>query len=272
AELTVTPRMGWLSIDNRVQTINDRDRQSGIDTLRPEAGVNRLLVIGQVSVPAGPAHVSVYDPPLWFGHLLADRLDSAGVSIGPDSAGAARHAVRRPEDGEDFGPARPLVAISTPMEEILLRCNRDSQNLYAEALLKRIAFEVTGQPGSWATGTDVIRMMLVERLGTRLSASLRISDGSGMSRANQVSPAAIAEWLRQIDADPDIRDDLRRSLASPGAGTLRRRFIARPPQNAMLAKTGLLDGVRTLSGYIESPQGPAVAFSILMDDIPAGLN
>jgi D-alanyl-D-alanine carboxypeptidase/D-alanyl-D-alanine-endopeptidase (penicillin-binding protein 4) len=271
AELSVTPRMPWLSTDNRVQTINDRDRQSGIDTLRPEPGVNRLLVIGQVSVPAGPAHVSVYDPAIWFGQLLADRLASAGVSVGPDDV-PARLAVRRPEEGEDFGEARALVAISTPLDEILLRCNRDSQNLYAEALLKRIAFEVTGQPGSWATGTDVVRMMLIERLGTRLSSSLRISDGSGMSRANQVSPAAIAQWLRLVDADAAIRDDLRRSMASPGSGTLRRRFIAKPPQNTMLAKTGLLSGVRALSGYIESPQGPAVAFSILIDNIPASLD
>lgn len=270
-EITVTPRMGWLQIDNRARTINDRERQSGIDTLRPEEGVNRLMIIGQVRVPAGPAHVSVYDPGLWFGQLLAERLEGAGVAVGPGDR-PARLAARYAREREDLPADRRLVAITTPMEEILLRCNRDSQNLYAEALLKRMAFEVTQQPGSWASGTDVLRMTLVERLGSRLSSELRFSDGSGMSRANRVSPAALTAWLRLIDQEAQVRDDLRRSMAQPGSGTLRRRFRTEAPRNTMRAKTGLLDGVRALSGYIESEEGPAVAFSILMDDIPAALD
>ncbi|MFG0283137.1 MAG: D-alanyl-D-alanine carboxypeptidase/D-alanyl-D-alanine-endopeptidase [Phycisphaerales bacterium JB039] len=270
-EITVTPLMSWLEFESRVSTINDRNRQSGIDTLRPEPGVNRLLVIGQVRVPAGPAHVCVYQPGLWTGRLIADRLHDAGVRVG-DGHKRAHNAARYAEPGENLPADRTLVAITTPMDEILARCNGDSQNLYAEALLKRMAYEVTGQPGSWTGGTDVLRMLLVERLGSRLGGSVRFSDGSGMSRGNSVPPEVFTAWLRMIDAEPELRRAMRASLARPGQGTLRRRFREDTPRNEMLAKTGLLDGVRALSGYIESEAGPAVAFSILMDDIPSRLD
>jgi Na+/proline symporter len=94
--------------------------------------------------------------------------------------------------------AKVLAVIKTPISAVLERCNVDSDNLYAESLLKSAGNKVTGQPGSWSNGAAVVRMQVKERLGADQAALLVMSDGSGLSRNNRVSPEMLARWLANM--------------------------------------------------------------------------
>jgi serine-type D-Ala-D-Ala carboxypeptidase/endopeptidase (penicillin-binding protein 4) len=177
--------------------------------------------------------------------------------------------VRLAEEDERL-EGRPLAIITTHIRDILDRCNSDSQNLYAEALLKRLGHEVTRQPGSWSNGASVLRMTLSELLGPEHAATTVIADGSGMSRDNRVSPRTLTAWLAWISREPRFARLFADSLAMPGDGTLRRRFGDANLRNALQAKSGKINGVRCLSGYLTDSSGRVIAFSIMVNDLREG--
>jgi D-alanyl-D-alanine carboxypeptidase/D-alanyl-D-alanine-endopeptidase (penicillin-binding protein 4) len=95
--------------------------------------------------------------------------------------------------------------------------------------------------------------------------SFRQVDGSGLSRYNMVQPTTMVEVLRMMRL-ADGQDLFYDSLPVAGvSGTLRRRFIGTPAQGRVRAKTGTLRGVRALSGYMDTPSGESVIFSILVN-------
>jgi len=156
------------------------------------------------------------------------------------------------------------------MPEILHRVNYDSYNLYAECLLKRMGYEVTGEQGSWTNGSSVVRMLIAEKLGPDHAASTIIRDGSGLSRENRVRPSTIAAWLQAMYHDDEVRPALLGSL--PTATTkLAQRFRFHTLNNNLYAKTGTINRVRCLSGYIINPDtGQGAAFSVLVNGLGSG--
>ncbi len=214
---------------------------------------NHLTFRGSIRTPQrAPFEVTVHDPPLIFAHLFAQRLREEGIAV---------KAVGRPEAGERFEDERLIGQYFTTLPLVLQRCNSDSQNVFAEALLKRIGHHFTGEPGSWDNGAAAMRHFLQQRLGTS-AAVVRIADGSGLSRDNAVTARTMVRLLTEMH-----RQDRRRArellgqgqrpqmlyratLAIGGRdGTLRRNFQS-PMQGHVFAKTGYLRGVTTLSGYL----------------------
>jgi D-alanyl-D-alanine carboxypeptidase/D-alanyl-D-alanine-endopeptidase (penicillin-binding protein 4) len=138
-------------------------------------------------------------------------------------------------------------------------------------MLKRIGREVTGEPGSWASGASVVRMTIAERLGPDDAAATQVSDGSGLSRDNKVSPATLTRWLDMMQRSGPTADDFVASLATTDRGNLKKRFDEHRLQNDLAAKSGSIDGVRCLSGYLTDPATDRrVAFSIMVNDLKAG--
>src|SRR5262249_46375110 len=152
-----------------------------------------------------------------------------------------------------------VAVVTTTMEDALERCNGDSQNLYAEAMIKRIGHEVTHEPGSWTNGSSVLRMTLSEPaprgLGPEYAAGTQIADGSGMSREDRVAPRTLTRWLDRLQRDSNIGAMFVNSLASPEQKeSIRRRFKDKKLSCDLRAKTGTINGVRCLSGYLTDPQ------------------
>jgi len=175
---------------------------------------------------------------------------------------------------------RPLLRWHTALKDVLNRCNKKSQNLYAEALLKRAGHHMTGQTGTWINGAAAVRHALLGHLGTRATL-LRIVDGSGMSRGNRVSAQSIVALLGAMHRDPQLAEPFMNSLSIAGTdGTLKKRM--RDLHATVLGKSGYINGVCTLSGYLvygdanaeQNPQPSqananprVVAFSFLFNDI-----
>lgn len=257
------PQAPWLTPVNRA-TCRTKDRDTVWMARRPDT--NELTVYGNVSHRhEKPVAVTVHDVPSYFGRLLSHRLRRAGVKVG----GHRRVALDDgPSRGEPVGPV-----ISTPISTVLTRCNRYSRNLYAEALLKRIGYEMTGQPGSWTNGSAIVRSVVYERLrDPALTADVIIDDGSGLSRENRVTAECLTAWLSSFHRDAQLRDVFVDSLAVAGAGgTLRKRFRNVDLHGTVVqAKSGFINQVSTLSGYVTAPDGRRYAFSVLVNGIREG--
>ena len=222
-----------------------------------EPGTNRITVRGEVKHRlTQPIYVTVHDPAMLFGQTLRDRLRAAKIEVGD---------VQRADDAFALGDATLIAEVRTPLAEILARCNKDSQNLFAESLLKRIGHEATGDPGSWASGSAAVRMFLSKTLGPD-AANFVIDDGSGMSRENRLTAQLLCRLLAKMNRMGDVADLYRDSLAVGGRdGTLRTRFGEQRLTGTVHGKSGYINGVIALSGYLVH-EDRAYAFSILIND------
>ncbi|MFK7962148.1 MAG: D-alanyl-D-alanine carboxypeptidase/D-alanyl-D-alanine-endopeptidase [Phycisphaerales bacterium] len=251
------PEANWITVSS--QASSDRDGANQAYIIRAP-GPDSLRLMGNVRSRFGvPIPITVEDPSLFFARLLLERLRTAGVEVGE-----ARLATTmdRAATGDLVGPI-----IATRMETVLERCNTDSFNLAAESLLKRSAAARGQVPGSFAGGAAVIRSVIAERLGdTSVQARIVISDGSGLSRSNAVPPSLLTAWLRSFDTDEELGPIFRASLATPGnSGTLARRLPRLPSGITLRAKTGFINNVSCLSGYVEGPTG-TLCFSVMVND------
>ncbi len=256
------PHAPWLVLTNRATTRTGVHDRNDVWIAR-RRGTNELTFYGNVKYPyRTPAPVTVHDAPAFFAQLLADRLDDAGIRV--EAWGVVDQSAPRP-GGE---PLAPIVA--TPISTVVARCNRDSQNLYAEALLKRLGCALTNEPGSWVNGGAVIRHVVHERLDNpNLAVLLVVHDGSGLSRDNRVAAATITAWLNTFHSDPRIGETFIDSLAIAGrTGTLASRFRDVDLHGTIVqAKSGYVRSVSCLSGYVTAPDRRRRSFSILINGL-----
>jgi len=263
----VQPEAPWITITNRATSERSADDSNTAWIGRPPDS-NAMTLYGNVkhAYSAGYAvPITIHDPPQFFAHLLRDRLEQRRIDVG---------AARLASPAEDLNPGDiigPIVA--TPISTIVTRCNRDSVNLYAEALLKRLGHELTGEPGSWTNGASVIRHVVLDRLHDPAAvADLVVSDGSGLSRNNRVTAETFTAWLSSFGEDDTLGPVFIDSLATAGMdGTLEKRFRGRDLHGAEVrAKSGYINSVSTLSGYVTMPDGSRRAFSILINGFNRG--
>lgn len=257
--IRLEPAAPWLRIVNRGQTVNTG--QNTVWVARPGAS-NDMTIYGNLRQSlSAPIRVAVHDPAALAGDILANRLERAGLG---------RFEVRVAAPGETPDDGAVISLVRTPIETVIRRCNVESHNLYAEALLKRMGRDVTRQPGSFETGAAVLRMAMQDVLGPADTAPTVIADGSGLSRENRVSPRALGRWLTAIARKPDVGGMFVDSLPRAGEeGTLAARFRNGRPAGTVRAKSGYIRGVSCLSGFvIDETTGRRVAFSVLVNDIP----
>lgn len=257
------PYASWLDIQNKASSRTGSGARNSVWIARRH-GTNALSVRGNVKhAHRVPVDVTVHDMPEFFAHLLADRLEQAGVQVGG-------WRVADPSDPASAGdPIGPVI--TTPLATAVQRCNRESRNLYAEAMLKRVGYEMmAGRPGSWQNGSAIVRDVVYERLGDpSMTSAIVIADGSGMSRKNRVTAEVLTGWLASFAADPELAPIFVESLAQPGGpGTLEKRFRNVDLHGGSVqAKSGYINQVSTLSGYVTMPDGRQCAFSVLVNGL-----
>ena len=191
------------------------------------------------------------DPPRFVAKRLEAKLEGAGVTV----AGGARPGIAP-------SGATPLATVlSPPLAELLRHMNTVSDNYYAETMIKAIG-AAYGTGGTTARGAAVIRAFEREH---GLSSS--VVDGSGLSRANAVSPRDIGRLLVEAQDEPWF-DAFYRSLPLAGvSGTLKKRMRGTAAAGRCRAKTGTLIAVSALAGYCRSRSGHRIAFAVLMNRV-----
>jgi D-alanyl-D-alanine carboxypeptidase/D-alanyl-D-alanine-endopeptidase (penicillin-binding protein 4) len=152
--------------------------------------------------------------------------------------------------------------ISVPVAQDITVINKTSQNLHAELLL-RLLGKLYGTDGSFEQGTRVVRQFMANA-GVD-DTDFFFYDGSGTSPNDQITPRALTRLLSYASRQ-SWGAAWRKTLPLAGVdGTLDNRFKASPLKGKMWAKTGTLNEVNALSGYLAATSGRTLAFSILVN-------
>jgi D-alanyl-D-alanine carboxypeptidase/D-alanyl-D-alanine-endopeptidase (penicillin-binding protein 4) len=152
--------------------------------------------------------------------------------------------------------------ISVPVVEDITIINKTSQNLHAELLL-RLLGKLDAADGSFAQGARVVRQFMT---GAGVDdGDFFLYDGSGMSPDDRVAPRAFTKLLAYASQQP-WGAAWRDTFPVAGVdGTLEQRFKNTPLAGHLWAKTGTLNEVNALSGYLTAASGKTLAFSILVN-------
>ena len=191
---------------------------------------------------------------------------SAAVSFVPQTA--KRMAPVAVEAGADMVVVQGTVVTarhsSKSLSSIIKTMNKWSNNFISEQILKTLGAELFGLPGTSKKGLKAVRNYLFS-IGISKN-SFEIYDGSGLSRMNRITPYAMVKVLAHAFHDHRFSSDFISSLPIYGIdGTLRKRRRLTKDEYRVRAKTGYLNGVSSLSGYVFSRNGEILGFSILIN-------
>jgi D-alanyl-D-alanine carboxypeptidase/D-alanyl-D-alanine-endopeptidase (penicillin-binding protein 4) len=198
--------------------------------------------------------VSLWQPERYTVHVFTELLRRAGVIVYETAI-------------DTLSPrAFEVARFSHPLDSAVTYLNKISDNLTGEALLKILAAEKRGNPGSAEVGASIVKEFLAEQ--GMDTTRLRIVDGSGLSRMNLNSPAAIVRLLETMYHSPQFNAFSYSLPIASVDGTIARRMVHSSASNNLRAKTGTLGGVTALSGYVQTADGEWLAFSMMMMNYP----
>jgi len=259
AELSVFPNTNFVTLVNKTQTVST-DEKSEL-TISRIHGKNEIIVEGTISEKASPVKewVAVWDPTSYSLSVLKKALEQQGIKVkGKERKGA------KPHDSKML-----LSHQSIPLKEILIPFMKNSNNTHAEMLIKEMG-KLHKQNGSWEAGLDVEKQTLIS-LGMDVEKMI-LRDGSGISHVNAIQANSITDLLYKSQSKswfPSFYD----SLPVAGikekniGGTLRNRMTEKPLKENVVAKTGTLTNVSSISGYLTLSDGNKLIFSILMNHL-----
>jgi D-alanyl-D-alanine carboxypeptidase/D-alanyl-D-alanine-endopeptidase (penicillin-binding protein 4) len=159
--------------------------------------------------------------------------------------------------------ARPvLIWQSVPLGEVIRSINKNSNNVMTRQLLYTLGAERFGPPGTRSKGAAAVREFLMQR-GIDVTA-LTMINGAGLSRDERVSARLLVDILRNAAKSPYAAEFIASLSLGGQDGTTRGRFAARPGDGVMHVKTGRIDDVSALAGFVHG-EGKTYAMAILVN-------
>ena len=219
-----------------------------------------VLLAGAVEPSQDPVwlSVAVRDPVRYFTGTFAEVLRSGHLELVGHREGGSGHGYPGESRTELFTHDSPLLS------QVLRVFLRISQNLYGETLVRMLDPAPSGKRG--AAGLMRMESILVHRAGLEPDSFL-LADGSGLSRHNLISAGGVVRLLEYAHRQ-SYGTAFRQWLPSAGTdGTLRRRMTAPGLKGRVQAKTGSMEGVRALSGFLETLHGETLAFAMLVNSL-----
>ncbi len=258
AQITLTPLTRYVRIVNHVIT-----EGAGSDpriSIERTHGANTIVFTGTLPADGSTMRhrISVWEPSGYAAEVFRTALAQHGIRVDNPTA---------------LGPAplfvREVAAIeSMPLSELTIPFLKLSKNMIAEILVKALGQQVYGD-GSWRSGMQVV-VNYMASVGID-PTTLRLRDGSGLSRLNLISARDLTALLVAARREPwfgyfydalpiaGIEDRL-------VGGALRFRMRGTLAERNVRAKTGSLTGVTALSGYATTGEGQVLVFSILINN------
>lgn len=258
-------RVSFVPPTNLVRIINETRKGKGAGPDVYRRGMADVYVVhGNSTKKTRLDSKPVTDPAAFFADALRTNLKSHGISIAGRSMSAPQ--------GPNHAP-RTLAVHQTRLADAIKRMDKDSQNLFAEALDKLVghvyAMEALhkDEPGSWPLGSAAAHAFLTRH---HINASaLVMVDGSGLSRQDRITVRQMTEMLRVVH-HASYSAAFSQALPISGVdGTIKHRMTDIPGK--VLGKTGFISGVRSLSGYITTRHGHTLVYSIIYNQIKGGV-
>jgi D-alanyl-D-alanine carboxypeptidase/D-alanyl-D-alanine-endopeptidase (penicillin-binding protein 4) len=197
--------------------------------------------------------VNINNPPLFAAKKLKEKLTSYGIEVDGNPV-----SLQAPDS------VKNLVESAIPLRELLQKINKRSDNFLAECLFKTIGAVYSGQQGNSFFSTQAILSYI--RDNGIYSEGTQIVDGSGISRFDQVTAGALTGLLEKIYFNIKNYQDFYNSLSVAGVdGTLKDRMVGTSAENNFRGKTGTLNGVSSVSGYITTADGDDLIVCIIFE-------
>ena len=201
-----------------------------------------------------------FHPATHFAYVLSQELSSLNIYPADDRIAIDYGMKEYGHNGRNF------YTNTRTIEQVMQRMLKNSDNLHAEAIFFQLANLNTGRHCSWKDGARQVENVL--RKAGVATSYVEVADGSGVSLYNYISPDAQVAMLRYAYKTPSIYQYFYPALPIAGVdGTLDERMRTGNAYRNVHAKTGTLEGVIALSGYVTASNGHQLAFSILINGV-----
>ena len=259
------PEIEWFPFNTPfIEFVNEqviRPRGTRFESsFRRMLGTNTILL--RSKLPQGRTEtrsLTVSNPSLYFLDTLKRCMEKEGIKVSGELFAESDYEAWSDED-------LTLIDIheSEPLYKLVQWLNRESDNFFAEMLLKKIAAQELGEQGSTEDGLGLMKEYMHSMQFDTVAVSLR--DASGMAPANLIKAADLNRFLLQVQSK-EYYPYLFESLANGTVnGTLSHRFRNSPVRQEFFGKTGFVSGVRALSGYLNTITGRQLAVTIVTNN------
>lgn len=223
----------------------DQNQTGPLSALTVNQGFERYPSEADPGAPLVPAA----DPPTFAAGALTNLLVQRGVEVGGF-----------PGAGDSPPGATEVAAVaSPPLEVIVEHMLATSDNTTAELLTKELGVLV-GQEGSTSAGTDAIATVLGEQMLPL--DGVDVVDGSGLAPTNRTTCLLLSELLDDAGPDSELADGL---AVAGESGTLATFLDGTDLEGRLRAKTGSLNDVRSLAGFVEDLEGDTISFAFVIN-------
>ncbi|VDY63009.1 D-alanyl-D-alanine carboxypeptidase dacB precursor [Shimwellia blattae] len=244
-----------VNVFSQVKTLPRGSAEAQYCELDVVAGdLNRYTLTGCLAQRQDPLPLAfaIQDGAGYAGAILKQELKTAGISY-------AGSLVRQTQPG----PSGTVLAStqSPPLQSLLRIMLKKSDNMIADTVFRTIGRSYYNVPGTWRAGADAVRQVLRKNAGIDLGNTILV-DGSGLSRHNLISPATMMQILQYIAQNDSKLNFISMLPLSGHDGTLQYRAGLHQAgvDGKLSAKTGSLQGVYNLAGFMTTASGQRVAF------------
>jgi D-alanyl-D-alanine carboxypeptidase/D-alanyl-D-alanine-endopeptidase (penicillin-binding protein 4) len=197
--------------------------------------------------------IDVDNPPQYAAIKLKESLVGYGVEVEGNV-----------EIGSTPDSAIALTESSIELRNLMKEINKKSNNFYAECLFKTLGAVYSGEQGNSFYSTQAI-LNFIEDEGI-YSGGTKIVDGSGISRFDQVTAGALVGLLEKMYFNIAQFEDFYNSLSIAGVdGTLEKRMRGTSADSNFRGKTGTLNGVSSISGYVTDADGDDIIVCMMFE-------
>ncbi|WP_438297317.1 D-alanyl-D-alanine carboxypeptidase/D-alanyl-D-alanine endopeptidase [Sporosarcina sp. FA15] len=259
-QVAMVPANNYLTVVNKTQTVAKKGKKS--ITVERQHGTNTFIVSG--TIPEGSTKTrtwaSVWEPTNYTISIFKKTIEELGITFST-APKVERKKVTK-------GATLLTSKNSMPLHELFIPFMKLSNNGHAEVLVKEMGRTIGGE-GSWDKGLSIIEATL-STLGLD-TKNMLLRDGSGMSHKNLVTANEVTKLLYTAQTKPWYPAFLNAlPVAGNGerfvGGTLRNRMTGTTAAGNVQAKTGALNGVTALSGYVTTKDGEILTFSIMINN------
>lgn len=268
--MLLPPHIVWMEHNNyylpvgNTQDVKPEDERSVIREKGPLSTIKRYFYISPYTQKA--AYTDSFQAisslsgklpsaPAYLANQLRSSLLKSGISVGSVITKTI-----------DDSPEERVFLASTKspnLEDLIYFTNQTSNNKMAEALLHISGFYQNGDFGL-ESGKEAIYNHL-KKLDFDFNG-LSFIDGSGLSHSHRVTPIAQVKFLAHLMEQPYFKSYFESLPIAGHTGTLKNMFVYNEANGQIFAKTGTLNKVKTLAGYIKTKSGRTLTFSLLIND------
>jgi D-alanyl-D-alanine carboxypeptidase/D-alanyl-D-alanine-endopeptidase (penicillin-binding protein 4) len=259
AIIAVDPPYAPVELHSTVTT-SSADTEPAIDyRLVPEDTI--VYLAGEIPIRNEGQYIwiSIQDPALYFGRALREALVASGIEV---DGGVVVDRYSQPSEADPV----LFVHYSEPLSDVLKIMNKESDNYIAEYVLRAIGINAV-HVGDLRSG-----LMVEERFLRALNidaSEVELRDGCGLARQDLVSARGLVDLLRAMYVQSYAQPYLATMAISGVDGTIAFRLSSPELAGKVHAKTGTINHVANLAGYMFGAGGQPFIFAILCNNFPS---